>query len=128
MFKRVVKRAIAGVMVLQLLGLGLAPAAHAAVVSTQTALAMEQREGRLERLQSQVSRQDVQREMLALGVDPAEVQGRLAALTDEELQTLEGRLATLPAGGDSVLAVIGIVFLVLIVLELVGAINIFKKL
>jgi hypothetical protein len=128
MFKLMVKRAIAAVMVLQLLGLGLAPAAQAAVISTEAALAIEQREGRIERIQSQVLRHDVQREMLALGVDPAEVQGRLAALTDDELQTLEGRLATLPAGGDSVLAVIGIVFLVLIILELVGAINIFKKL
>ena len=61
-----------------------------------------------------------------MGVDPAAVQERLAALTDEELQTLEGRLDSLPAGGDA-LAVIGIVFVVLIILELVGVTNIFTK-
>ena len=34
---------------------------------------------------------------------------------------------TLPAGGDGFLAVLGIVFLVLLILELTGVIDIFKK-
>jgi uncharacterized membrane protein (Fun14 family) len=39
---------------------------------------------------------------------------------------LAERMDTLPAGGDA-LAIIGIVFLVLIILEVVGVIDIFKK-
>jgi len=127
MYKLMFKRMIAAWMILNLLGLGLVPAAQAALIGTQASLSMEQREGRLDRIQSLVLRQEVQREMVTLGVDPGAVQGRLAALTDEELQTLEGQLASLPAGGDSVLAVIGVVFLVLLILELVGVTNIFKK-
>ena len=63
--------------------------------------------------------------MVALGVDPLDAQARVAALTDSELQTLDRQIGELPAGGD-VLAVIGVVFIVLLILELVGVINIFK--
>ena len=47
------------------------------------------------------------------------------APTDEELAQLHTQMQDLPAGG--VLAVLGIVLIVLIVLELTGAIDIFKK-
>ena len=59
-----------------------------------------------------------------LGLDL--VEGRLDALSDAELATLAGQIGEAPAGGDA-LAVIGIVFVVLIILELVGVIDIFKK-
>jgi hypothetical protein len=127
MFKLILKRSIATLMMFNLLGLGLVPAAQAALIGTQATLAMQQREGRLERIQGLALRQEVQDQMLAMGVDPAAVQQRLAALTDEELRELEGRLDSLPAGGDA-LAVIGVVFVVLIILELVGVTNIFTKL
>jgi hypothetical protein len=126
MLKPIVKRAIASLMVVNLLGPGLFTSAQAGLIGTQASLAMEQRQGRLERVQGLVLRQEVQSQMVAMGVDPAAVQERLAALTDEELQTLEGRLDSLPAGGDA-LAVVGIVFVVLIILELVGVTNIFTK-
>ena len=64
--------------------------------------------------------------MQALGVDPAAVDARVARLTDSELQSLADRMQQMPAGGDA-LAIIGIVFLVLLILELVGVIDIFKK-
>jgi len=47
-------------------------------------------------------------------------------LTDSELRTLAGKIAEAPAGADA-LAVIGIVFVVLLILEMVGVIDIFKK-
>jgi len=50
----------------------------------------------------------------------------VAALTDSELRTLAGQMAEMPAGADA-LAVIGIVFLVLLILEAVGVIDVFKK-
>ena len=49
-------------------------------------------------------------------------------MPDQELQQLADRLQDLPAGGDSALAVIGVVFLVLLILELVGVTNIFTGL
>ena len=51
---------------------------------------------------------------------------RVAALSDQELVTLAQHFDELPAGG-SALGVIGVVFIVLLILELVGAINIFNR-
>ena len=51
---------------------------------------------------------------------------RIAALTDQELEQLAADLESLPAGG-SLLGVAGVVFIVLLILELVGVIDIFKK-
>jgi hypothetical protein len=61
-----------------------------------------------------------------MGVDPAGIEGRLDALSEAEIAALAGQIEQAPAGGDA-LAVIGIVFVVLIILELVGVIDIFKK-
>jgi hypothetical protein len=60
-----------------------------------------------------------------MGVDAAAVVTRLAQLTDEELVLMESRLDKLPAGAGA-LEVVGIVFVVLLILELVGVIDIFK--
>jgi hypothetical protein len=80
----------------------------------------------LARVQGLLARDDVQQRMVALGVDPADAAGRVAALTPAELARLADQLERAPAGGDG-LAIIGIVFLVLLVLEYSGAIDIFKK-
>ena len=51
----------------------------------------------------------------------------MASLSDAELAQLEGRLQQLPAGG-SALGLVGAVFLVLLILEITGVVDIFKKL
>lgn len=104
---------------------GLAAPAHAAVIGTGDALAMDAREARIADLQGELARDDVQHAMIALGVDPEQARLRVSSLSDTELDQLAGQLETLPAGGD-VLALIGAVFVVLLILELTGVINIFK--
>ncbi len=54
------------------------------------------------------------------------VEERLNGLSTAELMALEGRLDSHLAGGDAI-AVIGVVFLVLLILELVGVTDIFKS-
>lgn len=124
------KRILVVSLIVHLGWLGLPPVAQAGLIATQAALALEQgqqgRQGRLERVHRALLREDVRGEMLRLGVSPVQVQGRLSVLTDEELQRIDGELASLPAGGN-VVAVIGVVFIVLLILELVGVIDIFKK-
>jgi len=104
---------------------GLAAPAHAAVVGTGDALAMDAREARIADLQSELAREEVQHAMIALGVDPGQARLRVSSLSDTELDQLAGELETLPAGGD-ILALIGAVFVVLLILELTGVINVFK--
>jgi len=64
--------------------------------------------------------------LVTMGVDPARIEARLNTLTNSELRDLSTQFEQLPAGGD-ILAVIGVVFVILIILELVGVIDIFKK-
>ena len=53
------------------------------------------------------------------------VQQRLQGLTDEEARQLAQQIEELPAGAG-LIEVVGIVFVVLIVLELVGVTDVFK--
>ena len=110
-----------------LISLGLQTPAVAGIVGTADAIASVQQQDDLATVRTVLARDDVRGRMLELGVDPAEVDGRLAALTPAELSKLAGDIQQAPAGGDSALAVIGIVFVVLLILELTGTIDIFKK-
>ena len=104
---------------------GFATTAAAAVVATGDALAMEQSTTRLAAVQAGMARSEVQQAMISLGVDPAEARLRVAALGEQELAQLQGHLDELPAGG--ILGLIGAVFVILLILELTGVIDIFKK-
>jgi hypothetical protein len=101
-------------------------AAHGGVIGTQQYLSAVDRESALARVDAVLAREEVRSRLEHYGVDPAAAQERVAALTDQELQALANDLENLPAGGD-LLGVVGIVFLVLLILELVGVIDIFKK-
>lgn len=127
MFRSSLKRILTYTMALHVLWLGFLPAAQAGIVGTQTVLQLDQRETRMNRINAALMREDVQRELINLGVAPSEVQERLAAISDAELRQIEGQLSTLPAGGN-VVAVVGVVFIVLIILELLGVTNVFTKL
>lgn len=121
------KKLVVSLMVCNILILGLTPAVEARLIGTQEAIQITQREEQLDRISRILFRSEVQEQMLAHGVEPKDVKDRLAVLTDEELRQLANRLQDMPAGGDSVLAVIGVIFVVLIILELVGVTNIFTK-
>ena len=120
-----IKRLTSYLMITILIFSGVPLQAYAGVISTDQAIATGQHMQRIERLQEMLAREDVQQELVLRGVDPADASERVAALTEEELASLAGQIDNLPAGGDAI-AVLGVVFLVLLVLEVVGVINIFK--
>lgn len=120
------RRACVALVSLSLVSLGMQAPAVAGVVSTAEAVAAARGESRRAVVDAALARADVRGKFAELGVDAAAVEGRLAALSDEEIAALAGQIESAPAGGDA-LAVIGIVFVVLIILELVGVIDIFKK-
>ncbi|MCE7901654.1 MAG: hypothetical protein DYH20_03105 [Gammaproteobacteria bacterium PRO9] len=109
------------------LGLGLQTTATAGVIGTTDYLAAQDRAGNLADINAALNREDVKAQLIALGVDPAAAAGRAAALSDNELAEVAHQVNTLPAGGDGLLAVIGVVFIVLIVLDLVGVTHVFRN-
>ncbi len=120
------RRACVALVSLSLVSLGLSAPAAAGIVGTADAVAAVQQPDHRTAVQGVLARADVRGQMVGLGVDPAEVDARIAALTDAEVATLAGRLEGAPAGGDA-LTVVGIVFVVLMILEFTGVIDIFKK-
>jgi hypothetical protein len=105
---------------------GVMHSASAAVVGTRAVMMQAERTDTVARVQAAMDRESVQGQLVALGVDVAAAKARIASLSDAELQQLDGRLAELPAGAG-LLEVVGIVFVVLLILELVGVIDIFKR-
>lgn len=121
------RRGCAALLSVSLVSLGMQTPAVAGIVSTTEAMTVARHQADLTVVRDMMARADVREQMVALGVDPAEVDGRLAALTPAELSKLASDIQQAPAGGSSALAVIGIVFLVLLILEVTGTIDIFKK-
>ena len=51
-------------------------------------------------------------ELQALGVDPQAARERVAALTDEEVHTLAGKVNAVPAGGEGLVLLILVIFFI----------------
>ena len=79
-----------------------------------------------ERVDAFLAREDVRQQFEALGVSPADAATRVASLTESELQSLSSRIESLPAGAGA-LEIVLVVFLILLLLEIVGAIDIFPR-
>lgn len=108
-------------------GIGLLQPAAADVIGTQQVLEQDLRQAQVSRMEVLLRRQDVATQLAAYGVAPEAVIERMQNLTTAELVTLEGQVDKHIAGGSAV-GIIGAVFLVLLILELVGVTDIFKAL
>ncbi|MEX0734219.1 MAG: PA2779 family protein [Steroidobacteraceae bacterium] len=120
------RRACVALVSLSLLSLGMQAPAMAGVIGTSEAMAAARGGETRGTIDAALARDDVRAKLAELGVDASAIEGRLAALSETELQMLADQIEQAPAGGDA-LAVIGIVFVVLMILEFTGVIDIFKK-
>jgi hypothetical protein len=119
------KRVMVVVLSVSMLGLSLPATSYASMIDTQSLVQTHNLEESRARISQLVSQEKVTNRMLELGVDPVDIQARIAALTKDEVRQLEQHLDQMPAGG--ILATIGLVFVILLILELTGVIDIFKK-
>jgi hypothetical protein len=119
-----VTRMIGHVLVASMLALGMPlPSAQAGLIPTQ-ALSGAQAQADRARIQSFLEREDVLGQMLAMGVDVQSAKDRVAALSDEEVARIAGKLDQMPAGGD-VLGILFAVFIVLLVTDILGFTKVF---
>jgi hypothetical protein len=114
-----------GILSVAILNMGMAGAATAGIVDTADLVAPD-RATDMSVVRSQLDRAEVRAQMDEMGVDAAAVERRIANLNDRELHRLAIDMQNAPAGGDAVW-IVGAVFIVLIILELTGVIDIFKK-
>jgi len=106
-----------------LLGAQIAPV-QAAMIGTTQVLAAEQNRLDRDRLASLLEREDLQRQLSALGVDVQDAKARVAGLTDAEVARISQQIDTLPAGGDA-LGVVVLIFIILIITDALGVTDIF---
>ena len=123
--KQFLQKSVVYVLVASLLSLASPAVVQAEIIGTLSAIEAAQRDAHLAKINGVLAQDQVRARMEALGVEPAHIEARLAALTDTELAKLAQDIESAPAGG--VLEVIGVVFIVLLILEAVGVIDIFKK-
>lgn len=101
-----------------------APAARAAIVSTDAIIGAEQADQDRARVKALLARDDVKQRLLAAGVNAADVVARVDALSDSEVQALAAQMDELPAGGDA-LGVLVFLFVVLLITDILGFTDIF---
>jgi len=120
------KSSLAVVVSAGMILLGTPGVSSAAMIGTETLATQTLRADTEARVQSLLSRDDVQQQLVTWGVDVEKAKSRAASMSDEELQRVASTLDQQPAGGD-LLVVVGLVFVVLIILELVGITNVFTR-
>jgi hypothetical protein len=86
---------------------------QAAMVTTESAI------GDIDRAQlvTMLERDDVQQQLIDMGVDPADALERVAKMTDEEVAELNGKIAQLPAGAG--LNAVELLLIIIIIILLV---------
>ena len=99
--------------------------AQAGMLDTDTLITTGQSQQSIAGLQQLLEHEDAQRQLLALGVSPDQVRERVASLSDSELARINQGIDTLNAGGDSILGVLLIIFIVFVITDVIGATNIF---
>ena len=72
-----------------------------------------------------LERAEVQSRLEAHGVNPADVKARVAAMTDDEVAQLAARIDSLPAGGESIIGAIVLIFVILLITDILGFTKIF---
>ena len=123
---RLLKTLLVQILALSLLSVGSPIVVQAEVIGTLAGLESAQRDHDLARVNRALATAEAREQLRALGVEQVQLEARLARLTDAELSTLADRIDQAPAGAG-VLEVVGIVFVVLLILEAVGVIDVFKK-
>jgi hypothetical protein len=121
-----IRKIIATASCALLLGSGLPLPAHAALIGSEQLLRNDPTARAT--INAFLARAEVRRELAARGVNPADVQARVSALSDDEARDLAARIDQLPAGGDGVGDVLGVlllVFVILLITDILGLTKVF---
>jgi len=101
------------------------PMAQAGVVTTESAIQVQQHAWTRSQVTALLQQENIRAQLSKLGIDQATAQNRVAHMTDQEVATLNQKLAEAPAGGD-ILGVILVVFIVLVITDMLGATDVFS--
>ncbi len=124
---RILRRTLAWLLIVDLAVVGAATPAGAAIIGAGDALHNEAVSAAITPLDRVAVEASVTRRLIAWGVNPATAERRIRDLTNEEIQQLARSIDALPPAAAGLLEVVGITFVVLLILELVGVVDIFNR-
>ena len=102
--------------------------AHAVMVNTAEILKQNQHNLACERINMFLDRSEVQKHLVAWGVNPEEAKARVDSLTDQEIEKIAARIDQLPAGGGALGTIVGaalVIFIVLLITDILGFTDVF---
>jgi hypothetical protein len=125
-FKDIARSSVAmGVAAQLVLATQYAGTAQAEMISTDTAISDQVNATSRAALLTEVRRDDVQAELVRQGVDPAEAEARIIALTDAEIRKTIAQMDD-DSAGASVAGTIATVFIILLVTDLLCLTRLFN--
>ena len=98
--------------------------AQAAIVSNQQIIDSTYQVSDTQALLQTINREDVQQQLLSMGVSAADIESRINQMTHAEIAQLNQQMSELPAGADG-LGLVVLVFLVFVITDMLGATDIF---
>ena len=99
--------------------------AQAAMIGTDQIINQTDSSLTREKLQQFLDREATRKQLQAWGVSPDRIGERVNRLTDMELARINQERSKLNAGGDSIVGILLILFIVFIITDAIGATNIF---
>ena len=124
--KNSAKQAIAlGVAAQLLVATQFATMAQAEMITTESAISQHMGATSRAALLAEIQREDVRSELVRQGVDPAEAEARLAALSDAEIQRTLAQMEDGSAGAG-VVGTLATIFIILLVTDLLCLTRLFN--
>jgi hypothetical protein len=103
----------------------------AAMIGTETLLTPNRNQNTRSYLHDLMSRNDIQKILVARGINPIEAKARIDCLSDDELEMIFEKIPDLPAGGNATgfIIVVGVVIIIAIfIVEYFSEVKMFPKL
>ena len=118
-----IQRALSLVLSFLLLALSFSQV-QASIISNAQVIQQAQHINDKETLLQTIRRNDVQQQLVQLGVSAADAEKRINNMTHQEITQLNQQINKLPAGGDA-LGLIVLIFIVFVITDVIGATDIF---
>jgi hypothetical protein len=101
---------------------------HASLVGTADILNVQENVDARQKVMRFLEREDVVKQLNALGVAKEEARSRVATMTAEEINLLSNHIDQMPAGGDALGFLVGVAFVAfvtLIITDIIGITDVF---
>jgi hypothetical protein len=120
------QRFISSLMIIMMLSLGVSKISMAGIVTTVELVNAQQTVFEREQVRGWLARDEVRKQLTAMGVDVKAAQARVDSMTAQEVHAMATNMNNMPAGAG-VLETAVLVLLILILLDIAGVTDIFPN-